>query len=88
MSIENAKYTNESHTEMQAVIRTGEELTHGIHPDHRLWRKVMGSGVAIANYEAPVVDNTPSFRDDLIDALTGTPAEQALAKARLKSRKP
>ncbi len=86
--ISNAKYTNEAHTEIAAVMGTGEELTHGIHPEHRLWRKVMASGVAIADYEAPVIDTTPSFRDDLIDALTGTLAEQTSAKARLKARKP
>ncbi len=32
--------------------------------------------------------STPSFDDDVILALTGTPVEQAGAKARLKDRRP
>lgn len=34
------------------------------------------------------VPDPPSFQEDVINALTGTPAEQTAAKQRLKDRKP
>ncbi len=83
--ITNAKYTNEDETMMEATFNN-EEPTFGIHTGHRLWRKIISARVPIADYEAPVVIKEPSFRSDLIDAITGTPAEQTEAKTRLRAQ--
>ncbi len=82
-TITNAIWINPEQTAMRVDI---DGVTHhGVTLESRFWKYIVD--VEIADFVEPISSPTPSFRQDVIDALTGTPSEQAAAKSRLKKMK-